>query len=216
MLRSMIKLVLVLLFFAINVNSQTLTSYGLKLGAVASNPIWKVGSQSYDDVETRMGMDAGIFLNWSLVNNLSLLTEMHYVQKGLRVYEPIVNILPNDNGVKVESHVVSVNPHVNYLSFPIFIKYDLLKSEVIPYLICGLRVDFVLSKGKSELPRWLYSNVNNMDFGGSIGVGFQTKSLLGIGTGLEIRYSPSFVKVDSSLEGEITNRSFEINFILYR
>jgi hypothetical protein len=212
MLRSMIKLALVIFFFAVSINSQTITNYGLKLGAVASNPIWEVGSQSYDGVETRMGMDVGLFLNWSLTNNLSLLTEMHYIQKGLRFYQSVVN----SSGNGVETYVESINPNVNYLSFPIFIKYDLLTSEVIPYIIGGLRVDFMISKSEANNPRWLYSNVNNMDFGGSIGLGFQTKSLLGIGTGLEIKYSPSFIKVDSSPMADITNRSFEINIILYK
>lgn len=158
-------------------------------------------------------MDVGVFLNWSLTNNLSLLTEMHYIQKGLRIYQPVFDF-HNADGVGI--HLESVNPNVNYLSFPIFIKYDLLTSEVIPYVICGLRVDFMLSKSKVNNPRWLYSNVSNMDFGGSIGLGFQTKSLLGIGTGLEIKYSPSFIKVDSSPMTDITNRSFEINIILYK
>ena len=214
MLRSMIKLALVLLFFATNVNPQTLTSYGLKMGAVASNPIWKVGSQSSNESEMKTGMDLGFFLNWNLTNNISLLTEVHYVQKGLRYYIPIVENSQNGNGVSV--YVQSVNPSVNYLSFPLFIKYDLLTSEVIPYLIGGMRVDFVLSTSEINNPRWLYNNVNKIDFGGSIGFGFQTKSLLGIGTGLEIKYSPSFIKVASSPMADITNRSFEINIILYK
>lgn len=212
MSRSLIKLALVLSFFTISVNSQTITNYGLKFGTVASNPIWKVGSHSYDGVETRMGMDVGIFLNWGLGDNLSLLTEMHYTQKGLRFYQPVVN----SNNDVVETYVESINPNVNYLSFPIFIKYDLLSSEVTPYIIGGLRIDFVLSKSEIENPRWLYSNVSNYDFGGSVGLGVQTKSLLGIGTGLEIKYSPSFIKVDSSPMADITNRSLEINLVIYR
>lgn len=212
MLRNVIRIVFTLFLFVANINSQTLTNYGLKMGTVASNPIWKVGSQSYDGVETRMGIDVGLFLNWSLTNNLSLLTEMHYIQKGLRFYQTVIN----SSGNGVETYVESINPNLNYLSFPILIKYDLLNSEVVPYFIGGLRVDFMLSKSEVNNPRWLYSNVNNMDFGGSIGLGFQTKSLLGIGTGLEIKYSPSFIKVDSSPMADITNRSFEINIIVYR
>jgi hypothetical protein len=194
------------------VSSQTLNNYGIKLGVAASNPIWKVGSQSYEGAESRMGMNVGLFLNWGLTNNLSLLTEMHYIQKGLRFYQPVVNT----SGGVVEAYVEATNPNVNYISFPIFIKYDLITSEVTPYIIGGLRVDFMISKSEINNPRWLYSNVNNYDIGGSMGLGVQTKSLLGIGTGLEIRYSPSFIKVDSSPMADITNRSFEINIVIYR
>ncbi len=210
MFRGMIKLALVIFFFAVNINSQTLTNYGFKLGAVASNPIWNHSSKQ---TAIKTGMDLGFFLNWNLTTNISLLTEVHYVQKGLRFYVPIFENVQNNNGVSV--YVQSVDPNVNYLSFPVLIKYDLLKSEVIPYLIGGMRVDFVLSTNEINNPRWLYNNVNNIDFGGSIGFGFQTKSLLGIGTGLEIKYSPSFIKVASSPMAEITNRSYEISFILY-
>ena len=214
MLRSMIKLALVIFFFAISINSQTITSYGLKLGSEASNPIWKVGSQSFDGVETKLGIDVGLFIEWGLTTDASFLTEMHYIQKGLRFYQPAVQFYANTTDFSVTLN--SITPIVNYLSFPLLIKYDLIHSDVVPYIICGLRVDFALSKNEIQEARWLYKDVNKVDLGGCIGVGFQTKALLGFGTGLELKYSPSFTKVSSSLEGDITNRSFEINLILYR
>ena len=208
-----IFVVILLFLISLNLNAQILTNYGLKFGTVASNPVWKVDSQSYDGAESKMGMNVGLFLEWGLTNNISMLTEMHYIQKGLKFYEPIVENDQINNGFSVS--VQSVNPNVNYLSFPVFIKYDLLSSEVIPYLIGGMRIDFALSTNNIKNPRWLYENVNNIDFGGDLGLGFQTKSLLGIGTGLEIKYSQSFIKVASSQMADITNRSFEINFILF-
>ena len=204
-------IVLLPILIIFNLNAQTLLTYGLKLGTSASNPVWKIGSHSYDGVETKMGMDIGFFLDWSLTDKISMLTEIHYIQKGLRFYQPVINY--DSYGFSV--YVESIKPNVNYLSFPINIKYNMLSSEVIPYIIGGLRIDFMLSKSETNNPRWLYNNVRHIDFGGDIGLGFQTKSFLGIGTGLEVKYSPSFIKVSSTSMAEITNRSFEINFVLY-
>jgi hypothetical protein len=212
----MIKLVFVIFFFAVSINSQTITNYGLKLGAVESNPIWKFGTQSFNNVETRLGMDVGIFIDFSLTSKVSLLTEFHYMQKGSRFYlaEPNPdNPLPG-NGY--DALLYEMNLNTNYLSIPILIKYNLLNSEAVPYLLGGFRIDFLVSKNKDFESYFTRVNLNNVDFGGTIGIGFQTKSIIGIGTGIEIKYSPNFTKVVSSdYWANVTNRSFEISFIIY-
>ncbi|MCL5030390.1 MAG: hypothetical protein M1480_15370 [Bacteroidetes bacterium] len=125
------KIAVLSFFLSTNINALTLINYCNKFKTFASTPIWKVGSQSFEVVETRTGIDAGLFLNWSLTNKIFLLTEIHYIQKGLRFNEPVVSSPQSGNGV--DAYVESINPNIKYLSFPVNIKYDLISSEVVPY-----------------------------------------------------------------------------------
>jgi len=213
MLRSIISSSLILLFLTFSTSAQSLIGYGVKFGAAVSDPIWTFENDSPHSSEIEIGADVGFFLNWSLTNRFSLLTEMHFIQKGIKYNITKTNL--SESGMIASITKVTIHPNVNYLSVPIYLKYDLVSSEVNPYLIAGLRVDFDLSENNSNEYPNLYLHKNNVDFGGSIGLGLQTKSILGIGTGIELKYSPSFVKYYSPLLTDIKNRTYEFSFILY-
>jgi hypothetical protein len=186
-------------------NAQTIKNYGLKFGIAASNPMWEVGSRSMSGVQTKYGIDFGIFADWSLSNKLFITSELQFVQKGLKAEFGNADSISNSD-----------YPSISYLSIPITLKYTLNDYEVEPYILIGPRIDFAISKKETNWSTYVYKNTKDIDFGMNIGVGLQTKALLGIGTGLEVRYCPSFVKVDSSIQGEIKNRTYEINLFIYR
>ena len=188
-----------------NLNAQTLTRYGLKVGIAASNPIWKVESTSVKGITTMYGADIGIFADWALSEKAYITSGLHFIQKGLKTQFEGEKQIPN-----------SERPSINYLSIPITLKYVMLNSEIAPYILGGPRIDFAISKNNQNWNRFVYKNTKSVDFGINLGVGIQTKLLFGIGSGIELRYSPSFFNVDSSVWGNITNRSFEINLIFFR
>jgi hypothetical protein len=202
------KSILIVILFTLtsfNLNAQTLVNYGLKFGVAASNPIWKVESTSISGIKTLYGADIGLFADWSLSKYFFITSELHYVQKGLKT---------QFDGERPISD--SERPTINYLSIPITIKYVFLDSYIEPYVLGGPRVDFAISKYDHNWSRFVYKNTKDIDFGINVGLGIQTKSLIGIGTGIELRYCPSLINVDSSIMGNITNRSYEINLFVYR
>jgi opacity protein-like surface antigen len=186
-------------------NAQTIKNYGVKFGIAASNPMWEVGSRSMSGVQTKYGIDFGIFADWALSNKLFITSELHFVQKGLKAEFGNADSISNSD-----------YPSISYLSIPIALKYTLNDYEVEPYILIGPRIDFAISKKETNWSTYVYKNTKDVDFGMNIGVGVQTKALLGIGTGLEVRYCPSFTKVDSSIQGDIKNRTYEINLFIYR
>jgi len=190
-------------FFCLN--AQTIKNYGVKFGIAASNPIWEVGSRSMSGVHTKYGIDFGIFADWSLSNKLFITSELHFVQKGLKAEFGNADSISNSD-----------YPSISYLSIPITLKYTLNDYEVEPYILIGPRIDFAISKKETDWSTYVYKNTKDVDFGMNIGVGVQTKALFGFGTGLEVRYCPSFIKVDSSIQGDIKNRTYEINLFIYR
>jgi len=186
-------------------NAQSIKNYGVKFGIAASNPMWEVGSRTMSGVQTKYGIDFGIYADWSLSNKLFITSELHFVQKGLKAEFGNADSISNSD-----------YPSISYLSIPITLKYTLNDYEVIPYVLIGPRIDFAISKKETDWSNYVYKNTKDVDFGMNIGVGLQTKALFGFGTGLEIRYCPSFNKVDSSIQGDIKNRTYEINLFIYR
>jgi len=205
MKRKSILFVFFLISTLFSLNAQTLTRYGLKFGIAASKPIWKVESTSINGIREMYGADIGIFADWALSKKMYISSELHFIQKGLKTQFPGEKQIPN-----------SERPNINYLSIPITLKYILIDSDIEPYILGGPRIDFAISKNNLNWSRFFYQHTKSVDFGIDLGVGIQTKLLFGIGSGIELRYSPSFFNVDSSVFGNITNRSFEINLFFFR
>jgi len=202
------RLILVIscvLFACSTASGELWRSYGVKGGACSATQIWDRGSQIDQGTGYRWGVDVGIFAELADIPPFSLSTEIHYVQKGMKYDIPVTTEqFPNGTG-----EFITVDPSLNYLSVPLLAKLrvDLSRSEV--YLLVGPRFDFLLSSdGDGQFDSQI-KRFNSFDFGGTIGVGFQTRTILGLATGVEFRFSPSF---QSGYEDDfvtITNRSFE-------
>ena len=70
--------------------AQLLKAIGVKVGAVAANQTWERASPFSDfDTDTRWSVDAGAFVEWLNIPFVSVSTEVHFVQKGMKYSIPI-------------------------------------------------------------------------------------------------------------------------------
>lgn len=205
------KAFVILVFFSYSiVFTQSVQNYGIKIGTTASTPIWSHGSQNDSNVKTKWGLDIGAFTEFEIGEKLSLVPEIHFVQKGLRYDIPITTIqFPDGTG-----QYITLKPNANYLSVPVSIKYSIYKSVFDVYLSGGVRLDLLVNKNGDGFDVF-YNNFKKIDFGMNIVLGIKTNELFGFGSGVEFRYSPNLTSSYSDDSQKITNSSFEFLFLLF-
>ena len=207
--KSVVISIIAILFCFSSAPAQIVKGYGIKTGAVISNqhfeyaPEAKVGTTG--DKKNRTGFDFGISLEWFNLPFFSLLTEVHYAQKGM------IEEIPKTNEYGQEIAPRKYDKRIDYLSLPILAKIALNSKHITPYLVIGPRFDFNLDLKSDVFFGWQGNEFKNVDVGGTLGVGVESKSepLKAI---LEFRYSPDFTYAYKSDLLKIKNRSFEILF----
>ena len=204
-------LLIVLSLFPLTHYSQIIESYGLKLGTALSSPTWTKDSQTDSKIQSKYGLDIGGFVRVKLLNNISIIPELHFVQKGFQ-YPIETSSIFNPNATKI---YYTTKSSANYLSVPINISWSFHKSSMETYIIGGIHFDFIVSRN-GDYWQYYYDRFKNVTIGLTTGIGVQTSKLIGIGTGLEFRYSPSIV--DSYYDGyeQIRNKSFEFLFMIFK
>ncbi len=198
----------IILFCFSSAYPQLLKGYGLKTGIVIADQHFEYGP--YAKVETaldrkhRTGFDIGIYVEWLNLPFFSMLTEAHYVQKGM-INEGIAY---NEFGTLMGT--VKFDNRVDYLSVPILAKIAVKTPSFSPYLVAGPRFDFLLGYNSTG-GEFLYDRFKDLDMGGDIGIGVEsnTRPLKVL---LEFRYSPDFTYAYKSDLLKVKNNSFEILF----
>jgi len=189
--------------------ARVVKSFGLKAGAVVAEQSWDyfAGPLSGFDpgYSNRWGFDIGSYVEWFNVPYLSLLTEVHYVQKGMsyKVVEVTYN-QPTGTG-----RYITFRPRVDYVSVPVLVKIQLRVSRFEPYFLLGPRFDFLVNRN-DEATGLVYDDFNESDIGGTFGVGFELLRLLPVGLLTEFRFSPSFNRSFRGEFLEVKNKSFEL------
>lgn len=190
--------------------SQDITHYGVKFGVVASKPIWSFNSVNDKNIQTKWGIDFGSFVEISYDDNISIVPELHFIQKGMRYDIPITtNEFPDGTG----EYFVS-KPSANYLSIPVSAKYSIIKSLVELYISCGVRIDILINK-KGDGFDFFYKKFKNTELGLNFALGASTEKIIGIGSGVELRYSPNVTSSYSDNSFNIKNSSIDVLFCLF-
>jgi hypothetical protein len=186
-------------------NAQFIRGYGLKIGAVSATQTWDYKTNTKFPADRRWGVDAGGYIEVLNIPYISLLGELHYIQKGFSMTLPVTTISQPDG----TGEYITLKPRVDYLSVPVLAKLRFDLGKVFPYLLAGPRFDFLISKNPDGFQA-VIDNFKNIDFGISLGAGFEVplkfiKSVLA-----EFRYSPSFTEAYSGSSLTVKNQSFEI------
>jgi len=212
-----------LLFAVFSVGaSQSIKRCGAKVGATSSTWDWQTGGSTNQGVDARLGIDVGAYVEWFNVPAFSLISELHFVQKGMKEDIPITTQqYPNGTGEFVKHSI-----RLDYLSFGILPKVRFETGVAEVYGIAGLRVDISLSnnvavEGREPLRtqsaqsfQYLVDRFKNPEVGGTVGIGVQSDSLLPLPVGIEVRYSPNFQNGYSTSIWTIRNTSFEFLLIV--
>jgi hypothetical protein len=203
MRRVTIVAALVLFSFS-GANAGVLDGYGLKAGVVVANQDFDYSEGLRLDTKSRSGLNLGIFAEWLSLRPLSILTEVHYIQKG-HVDE---SVQTDEFGTPIR--IFKFDHRLDYLSIPLLAKVTLRTKHLSPYLVVGPRFDFLLGY-KSETFDEVYKDLKDTDVGGTIGLGVESRGQP-VKVFLEFRYSPDFTSAYQTEFLKITNSSFEILF----
>jgi hypothetical protein len=176
--------------------SQIIDRYGINVGTSYSTQIWDYKLVPIDsDNEYKFGFQAFLQAEKDFGNFLALRTEFGYIQKGFKN-----NIqLTFADGTSAGTNNDNVILH--NLALNIGLKVKPLKTDYSPYLLVGLRSDYMISYQDIELEEPgsglkfnLYESTiedfNKFNIGGLIGLGIDIKDLIYF----ELEYNPNFTK----------------------
>ena len=187
----------VLLLCVSTSSAQILKSYGMKVGAVEAIRTFEYTGNISLPTDNRWGLDVGIFAELFNTPHFTMLTELHYIQKGYSSTELVTTAASPDG----DGTYSTLRPRSDFLSFPIMGKLRFGSDEFEGYGLIGPRLDFLLNA--SEL------DYSSPQFGGTLGVGIQFKVSSSPQFLIEGRYSPNFGNAFESQNLAVKNRSFE-------
>jgi len=183
---------------------KLLKGFGFKTGLVVANQDFDYTNPDLSlDTKSRVGFDLGGFVEWFDLPYLSILTEAHYIQKGMVIEVEKTNVYGGHIGT------IKFDYRVDYLSVSALGKFEVGGKFISPYLIAGSRFDFLLGSvtdGNDEL----YDNFKSTVMGGDIGIGLEFNPINFPTILTEFRYSHDFSKAYKADLLQVKNRSFEI------
>jgi hypothetical protein len=201
----MIVSVFLFLYFQ-NSPAQVIKNYGLLAGFSSANQEYiGIPPESFD-LKPRGGILIGIFSEFFNTSNYSLLTQIEYTQRGTSF-----------DGVTTDPVGNSFNEtyysRMDYLSFPISGKFFLKELRYSPYLIAGLRYDYLLGFESFSLEP-VYDNFKKSIFGAQFGIGLEFIKLIVLDFALEIRYNLDFTN-SLNLDGKSAkNKAIDFTFFM--
>lgn len=211
MRRSILISTTLLVLFCCLCEAQLIKGLGFKAGLAAETQKWDFPTWSGIAFNTKIhpGLDVGIFLEWLDVPYISVLTELHYIQKGAECRSNVMLTTPS----RPDGIGYSFTPRLDYLSIPLLMKFRFNLPILYVYLLAGPRIDIFLSKRGDEWP--LFNEVYQKEnLSGTFGIGFGSLSLKPFTIGIEFRYSPDFQKSYSTNDLKVYNQSLEFLLVI--
>lgn len=200
-------IVVVLFIFSKVAGAQLISSFGMKIGIANASQSWDY-SGNFSTIEifdkSRVGLDLGIYAEWFDFPVISVLTELHYIQKGCKD-EFAVTTMDSPTGTGETKPFI---PRIDYLSIPLLAKIGYETNSFTVYGIAGPRIDILLGKN-SDAAGVVFDDFKATDFGGTFGVGFEIPISETYRAGFEFRYSPSIQNIFSNGILEVKNNSLE-------
>ncbi len=205
MTKRILTFIVLFVVTSMSMNAQLIRGYGLKLGAVSATQIWDYKIDVNFPTERSLGIDVGAFIEVLEIPYVSVLVELHYIQKGFS-FTSLVTTPAQPMGT---GEYITKKPRVDYLSIPLFAKLRFDIASLYPYVIVGPRWDFLIAK-VPEGTQNVLDNFKSTDFGVSIGGGIEVSLPVVSAALVEFRYSPSFNEAFSNMNLSVKNQSFEL------
>lgn len=204
-------LMLVLLFVVSCAQAQIIRGYGLKFGTTISNQEWEYSqasgfSNSSFDTDNRIGFNIGIFSEFLDIPFISIVTEVNYIQKGMKKELPVTTI----NQPYGTGEFVTWNTRIDYLNFSAFGKLRFNIGLFAPYVLIGPKIDFEFNKINSlGTVNDVEENFNKNRFGFKVGIGTEIK-LLSLNLLAEILYNKDFNELFENENLKVNSNSFDL------
>jgi hypothetical protein len=200
-----VRKIIVLIFMCFiysTTQAQIVRGYGLKIGGTIANQNWEyVPSIGVSlDPENRVGFNFGIFTE--LLDNpfFSLVTEVNYLQKGMK-QEVEQTTVANPDGI---GEFITWDTRVDYLNLSALGKLRLNVGIISPYIIAGPKIDFEINKSLSLIEANIVEqNFKKNIFGFKVGIGGEV-NLVVVNLLVEFLY-------DSDLNDLYKNENLKVN-----
>lgn len=176
--------------------SQIIDRYGINIGTSYSTQIWNYKFIYVDpDHEYKFGLQSFLQVEKDFGDLMSLRAEFGYIQKGFK--NNITLTLTDET--EAGTHIGNVILHDLALNFGLKVKP--LKTDFSPYLLLGLRGDYMIAYKDIEFEDPISGQVNStyesiieefnkFNLGALIGLGISIKDLIYF----EVEYNPNFTK----------------------
>ena len=204
-----IYLVLIPLAIISTSQAQIIRAYGFKIGATSSSQVWDYTIDWLSDFdftpETRWGINVGVFSEFFNIPYFSLVTELNYIQKGMKEDVPVTTVT-NPDGT---GEYITWDTRVDYLNLSALGKLRLELNLFIPYILLGPKIDFEINQehslGSADI---VEENFNEVMYGLKIGIGSEVK-LSTINILAEILYDYNFNDLYENENLTVTSDSFD-------
>jgi len=187
---------LILIFYA-TAHGQFFDNYGLRIGAGLSNQYWEYKNEVFSDFsewkENKLGLITYINAEKNINKYISIRPEIGYIQKGFK--EEITFTDEEGFEINTESSIVTLHN----LSLNIGGKYTPVDTKIKPFLIVGLRGDYLLGykdfevefEGKTYgLYKSFLDDYEKFVLSGLIGIGIDFNDLVYF----DLEYNPALTK----------------------
>jgi hypothetical protein len=175
------------------VKGQLIDNFGLKTGPGLSNLYWKYNRDEFSDLsgwrDNKIGFSGQVFAEKSMFKYFSLRAAAGYIQKGFK--NDIKFTIENGEELKVKKPDVLLHQ----LSFDISLKINLMQKDFTPYILAGLRGDYLLDYrtviidfygNDLEVDKELYDDFKKFTLDGVFGAGITFRNIMF----LEMEYNP--------------------------
>jgi len=208
MKKNFLVILILIFFFTISV-AQNNNEKGIKLAYTSS---YLHHSNIDNFTERRAGFNIALYHSLHTYRYISLLIQIEYNQKGF--VEKLVE--KNSHGEFVKN--VEARTRLDYVSMPFFFKLNFPNSIISPYLLTGLRIDYLFYRANGiynfstiNIQSAIADDIDNFVFGYSIGGGLYLFNIDKYKTFLEFRYNLDFTNSLSKYENiNVKNNSFDI------
>jgi opacity protein-like surface antigen len=197
-----------------NAHSQSLAGFGLKAGvAVSTIHVTTAGSSRFPSLidytdESLTSPYAGLFVTFSVCDNLGLQCEISYLRKGSsKTNEYPVTTAANPDGTG-ETVRMTTDLGVQYLSLNVTARPGLRAGDVVVYAIVGPNISYVLTANNLVQTG---NSLNKAQVGYTLGLGADLTPVLGRNLFLEVSYLGDFRYFYDTEIGKFWNQSWIIS-----
>lgn len=194
-------------------NSQLVRQFGLQAGAVLAEQQWRYTSAPTSTSTSGVpssrvwGLDAGAFLEFLNDPSISILTEVHYTQKG-RTVTVMETVPANNQQGYIDLGLQDIKDRFHYITLSLLTKLRFEAGGLTPFVALGPSCEY-LAWHESSAVR---DRFNRSELAIAIAAGIELP--LGSSQKLlaEIRYSPSVTNAYETDIVSVKNRAVQFLF----
>jgi opacity protein-like surface antigen len=202
--------VVALIFVVSSSQAQIIRGYGLKVGTTISNQDWEYSNTSglshlSFDSDNKIGLNIGIFSEFLNFPFISIVTELNYIQKGMKK-EILVTTVTQPDGT---GEFATWDTRVDYINISVFGKLRFNVGLFAPYALLGPKIDFEINKTNSlGSINIVEKGFNKNRIGFKVGIGTEI-NLLSFSLLAEILYDADFNELYKNENLNVNSNSFD-------